>query len=177
MMENSASTRELEAAIRFQERFEFYIVALTFTVLGFSVQSASLGVSVVADSFEVLSWGLLLTAGLIGLFRLERTPNLRRLYSLSLEQDEKIRAAAQFSLATPGARLHVGPTGEVISPTDYLRGAEEGKQKVEAAISPETRRLVLAYEVMRLAFSAGFVALLVSRSCVAVAHMFGYVLR
>ena len=63
-----------EISQRLQERFEFYVIALAFTILGLSIQTASFGESLVSDSFELLGWLFLFVSGLVGLSRLEWVP-------------------------------------------------------------------------------------------------------
>jgi len=63
-----------EISIRLKERFEFYVIALTFTILGLSIQTASFGASLLSDSFELLGWLFLFISGLVGLSRLEWIP-------------------------------------------------------------------------------------------------------
>jgi hypothetical protein len=65
-----------EAGQRIQEKFQFYIVGLTFTILGLSVQTAVFGRNPFADILEILSWVALLGSGLLGLLRLHRIPYL-----------------------------------------------------------------------------------------------------
>lgn len=55
-------------------QFEFYLVALTFTMLGFSIQTANFGVNSVRDCAELVSWFYLSLSGLLGLERLMKTP-------------------------------------------------------------------------------------------------------
>ena len=63
-----------EISIRLKERFEFYVIALAFTILGLSIQTASFGTSLPSDSFELLGWLFLFISGLVGLSRLEWIP-------------------------------------------------------------------------------------------------------
>ena len=63
-----------EISFRLKERFEFYVIALIFTILGLSIQTASFGTSLLSDSFELLGWLFLFISGLVGLSRLEWIP-------------------------------------------------------------------------------------------------------
>lgn len=63
-------------ARRHQDTFELYVLGLTFTILGLSVQTASFGVALLADSAELLGWVSLLISGLFGLHRGLWKPNL-----------------------------------------------------------------------------------------------------
>lgn len=60
-----------EISIRLRERLEFYFVALTFTVLAFSIQTAHFGLLLTFNIAELVSWVALLVAGLVGLSRLQ----------------------------------------------------------------------------------------------------------
>ena len=72
-----------------QEKFEYYLVALTFTLLGLSVQTVKFGSSNVADILELVGWVVLLLSGIMALLRLEMQPvvhnNYARLDSINSE--------------------------------------------------------------------------------------------
>lgn len=75
----SMTENNQEISIRVQEKFEFYLLSLTFVILGLSIQTASFGSSMVSDGFELAAWILLLVSGLIGLSRMEWFPQLYKL--------------------------------------------------------------------------------------------------
>lgn len=60
-----------EISIRLRERYEFYYVALAFTILGLSIQTAHFDTFLVSDIAELSGWVALLFAGILGLARLQ----------------------------------------------------------------------------------------------------------
>jgi hypothetical protein len=81
------STQEYEIAQKQQDRFEFYLVSLVFTLLALSIQTSGFGESSVADIFELLGWVSLLTSGISGLWRMEFLP-LERIRGTQKEEYE-----------------------------------------------------------------------------------------
>lgn len=80
---------DIEAkAMDIQEKFELYLVSLTFTVLALSVQTASFGINPVGDAFELLGWVLMLISGITGLLRLELVPVVLRYYAAKEQQKD-----------------------------------------------------------------------------------------
>ena len=82
-----------EEARQVQSKFLFYSVALTFTILGLAIQTASFGANVVADSAELLAWLILLISGFNGLSLLKEIPHLFNLVVKKerAPSDEKVK--------------------------------------------------------------------------------------
>lgn len=70
----SEPQKDLEYSRQLQEKFEFYVLALIFTLLGLAVQTAKFGSYPIADRFELLGWLSLLLSGTVGLSRIEWLP-------------------------------------------------------------------------------------------------------
>jgi NhaP-type Na+/H+ or K+/H+ antiporter len=64
-----------------QEKFELYLVSLTFTILALSIQTASFGKYPTADVVEILGWVVFLISGVTGLIRLQYVPVVLRYYA------------------------------------------------------------------------------------------------
>ena len=66
----------IEVAEDYSRKFNFYIVALAFTLMGLSVQTAKFDSGVFGLCFELLGWLGLLLSGVIGLHRLSKFTSL-----------------------------------------------------------------------------------------------------
>lgn len=77
MSDQSPKVNENAIAQQTQEKFEFYLLSLVFTLLALSVQTAKFGDLVVANALELLGWLFLFVSGLAGLSRMEWTPVIR----------------------------------------------------------------------------------------------------
>jgi len=73
-------TTDLDAAREVHTKFEFYFVALTFTMLAFAIQTGEFHGSRYSfyDFLEGTAWVALTAAGLLGLWRLEYFPPMYR---------------------------------------------------------------------------------------------------
>jgi hypothetical protein len=60
--------------LEIKEKFEFYLLALVFTVLALAVQTSKFQACWYTDVLEIFGWLLLLTSGISGLLRLEKIP-------------------------------------------------------------------------------------------------------
>lgn len=75
----------MDRAWQFQEKFELYLIALVFTVLGLAIQTAAFGATLPGDVAELCGWLFLLISGVVGLWRLEWLP-------IAYAADARIRA-------------------------------------------------------------------------------------
>jgi hypothetical protein len=85
----------IEVAEDYSSKFNFYIVALTFTLMGLSVQTAKFDSGSFGLGFELLGWLCLLSSGVIGLNRLSKFTSLytllhrRKVHDPNLNEDER----------------------------------------------------------------------------------------
>jgi hypothetical protein len=170
MAEKPASLINLETGQRIQEKFDAYLLGLIFTTLALSIQTARFGSSHIADSLEILSWLLLLIAGLSGLWRLESIPELYRLISLRVEKEE-VADGAKHARVQGAREFHVVPTGKTVPVDQYIAEAEASVAKVDDYLKPFERRGLKKYKVMRLCFVAGLLALIASRAYAALRNL------
>src|SRR3990172_6537685 len=76
-----SESRNLEVAQDVHHKFEFYILALTFTIAGFAFQTGKFSGNLFGDFAEVSSWVMLFLSGVLGLWRLEYLPVAYRTYN------------------------------------------------------------------------------------------------
>ena len=76
-------SHDLKASQEVHFKFEFYLVALTFTIAALAIQTGEFRGYVSMDTFEGTAWITLVISGLIGLWRLEYfAPLLRANWNL-----------------------------------------------------------------------------------------------
>ena len=149
----------IHAAQRFQERFEFYLVALTFTLLGLAAQTAAFGQFIVADWAELAAWGALLLSGLTGLARLEGIPHLYKLASVRSERLELLTALRRGS---GGGEVEF--LNETLPLEDALAKQEANLDQIDEALEGRDAVLIGKAKTQRRSFAAGVTMLLAARS-------------
>lgn len=149
---------DIEAGQRRQEHYEYYLVALVFTTLAFSIQTAtSTGVAILSI-FEITAWLSLFASGLFGLSRMYHLPVIY-FYSVEVNalnaniQDAKKELKIQGQTESKNSSIE-----EYISnQEDAIKSRESKSKKVERKI----KRFSVAHRIL---FVLGFAALIASRS-------------
>jgi hypothetical protein len=155
-----------ETAIELQSKFEFYFIALTFSILGLSIQTAPLGSDLATDAFELAGWLALFFSGIVGLLRGESVP-------VAYQIQSKITSVRR-------RRDEIGEARErwVDVQIPFVEGGKEtvlsGKQAeekfdslivtLEKQFKDTEDRIVRRYQVMKWAFLIGVGSLLIARA-------------
>jgi hypothetical protein len=152
----------LRMAAELQQKFNFYLVGLTFGVLALSVQTASFGGSTVARAAELLGWVLMLVSGIAGLMRLEILPHVHALWA---HEDIALNRAHELIMKREGGTKTVTVTLENREyPIEQsIRQAQADAAAIKAAVAPFKKRDARQYAVQKVGFVLGIAALLVAR--------------
>ncbi len=157
------STNEREVAHNTQEKFEFYILSLVFTLLALSIQTSKFGIFAMADTFELLGWLSLLVSGIAGLWRLEYVPVERIKMVQKGEFENKILELKELQMKGVN-QIFVLETNSNQTIPDRIRNFQEAVDALDPLIENLERSNLRKYHIHRYLFVIGLVCLLVSRS-------------
>lgn len=157
------SANEYEIAHQSQEKFQFYGVALVFTILGLSIQTASFEGHWIARVCELISWVLLLTSGLFGLSHLEWNPVIRTQMAKKDELDEKARRLEEGKYQ--GVKVvHVAEKKQNVPIDERIGEYEAFLGKLDSQISRLDRKADIKYQFFKWGFFLGLLALASGRA-------------
>jgi hypothetical protein len=154
----------IELANKLKERFEFYVIALTFTILGLSIQTAKFGSYIAPDILELLGWAFLFISGLVGLSRLEWLPVAYKVFG---ELDKKTAEINQLKQAKESGRTNVPVIGDgrEFAPVDeVINKYSLAESKLDLQIKKLIKWTLIKYQIHKWAFVLGLFFLLASRS-------------
>lgn len=153
---------EREIAQKTQEKFEFYVISLVFTLLALSIQTSKFGSSNIADAFELSGWVILLVSGLTGLWRMQFVPVERMKVTQKDEFEDKIFKLKEQQLK--------GQTEIYILENNSTQPIEKEIEKLQRivetlkpTIEKHERHNMYKYHTCKLAFVVGLLCLLVAR--------------
>jgi hypothetical protein len=151
-----------KAIIDYQKKFEFYFVALVFTILGLSIQTSVFTNFACQYVFELLGWLLLLISGLAGLSRMEWIPAIQltknfkhqNLQDKKMYEDIKSRQARGFSgKQMPEAKLNLALNYVV----KKIGEQDDKLKKLE-------KKSDIKYHTHKWLFPAGLILIILSRA-------------
>ncbi len=163
-----------QEAQKIETKFDFYILALTFTILGFSVETARLGRTVTGDLLEFMAWATLLGSGLAGLSRLSRTPQLFHFYAGRAGLLDWI---AEIAKGAADSRIYSAELDDSIPAPLAAKLAKTSLEKNAPELARLEKRLEFRRRLQFRAFAVGVLALVLARSLPRIVDLRGYVLR
>ena len=152
-----------EIARDLQNKFEAYFLALTFTVLGLSIQSASFQPVSAGSIFEIIGWLALLVSGVCGLARAEWRPVAFGLHS---QRVGYTHAAIEIKKAKINGAMfmHVVEEGRTKTTEQLIRDAEESVKLIESSLTPVEKKLRRLYRTQKFLFLLGLGSVMASRA-------------
>ncbi len=150
-------------AIQSQEKFQFYLVALTFTILGLSIQTYDDSSSNIASLLELLSWGALLLSGLSGLSFLEWGPVIRIKLAAKSDADEKVSKIKQHR-AGGKTIVNVEQYGKTIPIEERINEYESHSVLISDVIDSLEKKSQIKYNIFKWLFLAGVILLVGGRA-------------
>jgi hypothetical protein len=173
MADDGSLDPNLAIAEHLQEKFDFYLIGLTFTVLGLSVQTAKLDGPAPKDTLELVSWSMLFVSGLAGLYRAERAPSLFRLGSVHVrEQDRETRL--REASREGAAAVHIGDDGTTRPIDEEIGKSTKAAAYVKNLLDRDYTRLHRIYPLQRWLLAFGFATLLLARGYAVLSKMIAW---
>lgn len=173
MTDVSPDTKQLETAERLQSQFRYYFVALVFTLLAASVQTAKFGASSIQTISELAGWALFATSGLAALSYLEWEPLIREQLAHRDAFSHQVNQA-KAAILQGVSQVHVLDSGQTQSLDERITNLEESSRKLTGAAEQRLGAAGIKYKIWRWSFVAALVAMLVSRGGAALVGVFGY---
>lgn len=164
MDDNNQENKNRTIARELSHKYEYYFIALVFTILAFSIQTTEMVNKFAQVWFEIISWVLLMISGLIGLSRLERIPVVYRHQGTLQEIEAKLLAIKQGV----EQELEVADEyGQEYSKDELIRERKSLEEQIFKG-QIKTKKLdfetITKYRIHKWAFLAGMMSLIISRA-------------
>lgn len=151
------------------EKFDFYFLGLTFTLLGAAIQTATFsGHSHASVLAEIIGWAGFALSGLTGLWKVE---NLAVIIYLRNRKNEFEGNKSQFEQAKASGitSAKIAQTGEVMLIDAVISKAGESASRFEEQLDKVGRRHEIKDTIQKSAFVLGLLSTAVARAYDAVA--------
>jgi hypothetical protein len=151
--------KNLGHSINTQQKFEFYLLALVFTVLALSIQTAK-QFSCIQSIIEILSWVSFLISGLAGLSRMEWIPVSYMYYS-------NLTKGKSFASEAKSGRNVLHESGRIMTDKEVADLVKEVDDRIEDRkniLKKIESRIEIKYTIHKWLFVIGLVLLIISRS-------------
>lgn len=157
---NSTYKSTLEYSRSLQEKYEYYFIALTFTLLALSVQTTKFTDDKITTLFLLFGWALLLASGFIALIRLEKQPNAHKGYAVLDEKIEMLSALKE---------------GRLVAESDTKKliiDLEAWVKRNEPLLKSFESKIIFQYTIQKYLFFLGVLFVIFSRAYIPVIGLF-----
>jgi hypothetical protein len=161
---------EAKISIEYQQKFLFYLLGLTFTILALSIQTSLFGKYYFADLAELGGWLCLLVSGLLGLSRIEWSSVFYFLSSEKSGIEGRIASAKKYSLRSRSIR--VLETGENIPIENFIDDEKDRQELYQKKIESIQFRQQLKSIIQKILFLLGIIFIIISRAYVPIDKWF-----
>lgn len=144
-------------------KFEFYFIALVFTILGMSIQTSSMMLEFKQYVFEIIAWVTFLISGLAGLSRLEWMGVYYRQHGALNENKQTHEMLDQGVKGRPVLKSHNQTWTKQELESERLKWADLVSYR-ENEIKKISKWVSIKYEIHKLAFVIGLIVLIIARS-------------
>lgn len=154
-----------EIAIELRAKFEFYLLALTFSILGLSIQTADFGKNLFADTFELSGWLSLFVSGVIGILRAEWIPvayDIQSKIARLTRQSQEVRQQLRHGIQTSIPFLE-GDQETVLIGEDAAIKLDSTAAALESQHEAAHIKIISRYQKMKWAFMIGIGCLMIAR--------------
>lgn len=151
---------DLEYARSLQEKFELYLLALVFTILGLAIQTAKLGAAPLPDLLEFSGWVVLLFSGLVGLWRMEWIPPLYKSHTAEAQITKEL---ADMREAHENGQELVQFEDGTVPIAEAIQTREAGLAKAKKQVRERERAMHIKYSFHKWLMVLGFVLLIAAR--------------
>ena len=169
----SKTNTESESAIaqKTQEKFDFYLLSLVFTLLALSIQTAEFGISNISDMLEILGWILLIISGIAGLSRMEWVPLIRLKLGKKREFEDQIYKLKELQLERV-SNLTVLDTMSEQPISERIINCQEAIEILDPHIVKMERTHFIKSDIHRYCFVVGIICIASSRAYLPINNIF-----
>lgn len=163
-MSQTTTDTHTATAQRIQEKYDFFFVAVTFTILGLAIETADFGIGQLNDAAEIGSWGFLLIGALAGMSRVELAARTHHLYAL-IDAHRTFLSPLQEALGRGAdVRLRTAEAGETADPNAVVAKGLDAVKAMQAKASTANRGAMIRYYIAHVSFLVGVVLLGTARA-------------
>ena len=162
MADAPPKSNEHAIAQQTQEKFEFYLLSLVFTLLALAVQTATFGASLPKSALELAAWLAFLVSGLAGLWRLHWVPVLRVQMAERKQIEDEIFKLKELQL-TGQTEIFVLESGSKQLIVERLGHRNAALAVYDPVIAKRERHIFIAYDIHKYSFVLALLLAIASR--------------